>query len=70
MIRTVGELIAELQMYEDGREVRFATQPSYPLQHAIGGVAAVDLEEGRVVYIGAGDQLGYAPGVVSDALWF
>jgi hypothetical protein len=75
MIRTVGELIAELEQYDPDLPVRVAVQPGHPMENAVGSVAVVDVDESHgagdvhpVVYIGTGDQLGYLPGAVSDAL--
>jgi hypothetical protein len=68
MIRTVGELIAELEQYHEDTPVRIAEQPSYPFEHSIGGVGEADLTGGPVVYIAAGKQLGYLPQAAADVL--
>lgn len=36
---TVADLVAQLGEYPDDAVVRIATQPSYPLQHTLDGVA-------------------------------
>ncbi len=76
---TVGELIELLEAiadeHGDETEVRFAQQPSWPFENAIGGVVAVDeIHDERsgtdvtVAYIAEGKQLGYLPGAAKDAL--
>jgi len=69
---TVGDLIEELEGYPEDAEVRLAIQPSWPFEHSVSEVThsapEPDSEEGGVVYVGEGRQLGYLPGSVADAL--
>lgn len=84
---TIRDLIDQLESlaheYGDETEVRLATQPSWPFEHAVGRVEAVELCEDResdedealddetcsvVVYIGEGSQLGYLAGDAAQAL--
>ena len=69
---TVNEMIERLQELADGgmgdSELRLATQPNWPLQSHVGGIAAQEPEEDDtepgVVYICEGSQVydtPYAP---------
>lgn len=58
LIETLQELADELG---DDCEVRLATQPNWPFEHSIGELVAATGEDGAVVYIGEGQQLGYLP---------
>jgi hypothetical protein len=78
---TVNELIEILEQYDGEREVRLATQPTYPLAHTVGGVAGEeevdeedddgrrvvrdDMEADGPVFVLEGSQLGYA----NKSLW-
>jgi hypothetical protein len=84
----LNELIETLQQlaqeYGDETEVRLAVQPSWPFEHGIGRIEAVDLNGGEdedegegggagpdanvIVYIGEASQIGYLPGAASRAL--
>lgn len=74
---TVAELIERLNECDPNAEVRLATQPTYPLQSTLRGVAASedDGEDGfsqatGPVYLVEGSQDAnqpYAPGWVFDA---
>lgn len=59
------EMLEEIRNEGSGdMEVRIATQPTYPLAFAVGGVNIVGDEEDDeepVVYIGTGTPLDYAP---------
>ena len=61
---TVAELIEQLQDMNPEAEARIASQPSWPFENNIDSVEAVN----EIVYIGVGEQLGYLPGHVSEAL--
>ena len=66
---TIGELIAELEDLDEDMEVRFASQPAWPFEYSISGVAwTPDGESDRVVYLVEGDQLGYLPSEVKTEL--
>ncbi|WP_410647995.1 hypothetical protein [Amycolatopsis sp. cmx-4-54] len=76
-IATVGELIAAPDRYDPAAPLRLATQPGYPLEHLLARVACTpDRADGDspadtdqpVVWLGAGDQVGYVPAPVADAL--
>lgn len=72
----VSELIAMLEDCDPNAEVRLATQPNYPVQSHLRGVAMDDSEdadgfpaEGEVVYLVEGSQdydHPYAPSWVFD----
>ncbi len=76
-IATVGELIAALDRYDPATAVRLATQPDYPLEHLLARVACTpgradgdspaDADQ-PVVWLGAGEQVGYVPAPAADAL--
>ena len=80
---TVGELMEELEEYDENTEIRLAIQPSWPFEHTIGSIIEVDLQERReefvpvsaimepehlVVYLGQGGQIGYLPQPASEEL--
>jgi hypothetical protein len=82
---TLRDLIDRLtdlaEEYGEDTEVRLAFQPSWPFEHSIGEVAAVDPSEPHpqmeeddapgktpVVYLGEGSQLGYLPGAAAREL--
>jgi hypothetical protein len=76
-IATVGELIAALHRYDPATPIRFATQPGYPLEHTLGQVVCTpdDAEsdgtprtQPPVVWLSEGEQVGYLPGPVRNAL--
>ena len=56
-IETVGELIAVLQEYDPGAEVRMAIAPRWPMEHVLGEV----LDTGEVVWLGDGGRIGPLP---------
>lgn len=72
----IQDLIEQLQdlANEHGEdiEVRLAHQPQWAFEFSIGEVAVVEAEdsedEGAVVYIGEGEQLGYLSGAGAVAL--
>ena len=61
---TNEELIQELQYLDPEAEVRIAQQPSWPFEYDVNGV----VEIGGKVWLVEGDQLGYLPGQVKDAI--
>lgn len=74
-ITTVGEMIDELQEHDRNLPLRLAVQPGHAIEHTIAGVVAALVTpdhsgslETEVVYVGAGDQVGCLPRVVSDEL--
>ncbi|MEV6905993.1 hypothetical protein [Amycolatopsis sp. NPDC051071] len=76
-IATVGDLITALDRYNPAAPLRLATQPDYPLENLLARVAcAPDNADGDgpadtappVVWLGAGEQVGYVPAPVTDAL--
>jgi len=61
---TVEALIQALEDCDPHAEVRLAHQPSWPLQFAVDPdhpTAALDLEDGPVVFLREGEPLGYLP---------
>ncbi|GLY68739.1 hypothetical protein [Amycolatopsis taiwanensis] len=76
-INTVGELISALQRYDADTPVRWAHQPSWPMEYTIGQVVCTpdDADNGGhppigqpVVWLGQGRRVGYLPGIAGDAL--
>jgi hypothetical protein len=72
---TVEELIDQLQGFNPDSEVRFAAQPSYPMEYSLGETVEVVLGEededtAMVVYLSEGSQLGYLPGEACDELYW
>lgn len=66
---TVGDLLDLLDGFDEDVEVRLAQQPSYPLEYELGGAESVEDEDGvEVLYLIEGDQLGYLPHGVSEAI--
>jgi hypothetical protein len=61
---TVTDLIQHLEACDPDAEVRLAQQRAWPLEYAIDPTtltAQVDLDDGPVVYLTEGAQLGYLP---------
>lgn len=79
-IDTVGELIEALEAYDPDTSVRIAQQPSWPFEYTLGAVTCTpddihpdDLDGDTpppdpVVWLAEGHQVGYLPGIASQAL--
>jgi hypothetical protein len=76
-IATVGELIAALEHYDPTTPVRLATQPGYPLENLLARVTCTPngaeydgptRTDPPVVWLGAGEQVGYLPALAANAL--
>lgn len=68
-IDTVGDLIAALEDHDDDTPVRWAAQPAWPFAYTIGHVTDTNTDEAEpVVWLGEGEQVGYLPAHVADAL--
>jgi hypothetical protein len=76
-ITTVGKLIAALEQYDPATPIRLATQRGYPLEFTVGQVVCTpdDAEypgpartDPPVVWLGEGRQVGYLPGLATNAL--
>ncbi|SDN16535.1 hypothetical protein SAMN04488074_13731 [Lentzea albidocapillata subsp. violacea] len=75
-ITTVGELREALEPYDPTAPLQLATQPGYPLAHALTCVVSTlqDTDDDAppthayVVWLGAGEQVGYLPQVAVSAL--
>jgi hypothetical protein len=68
---TVTDLIQHLEGCDPDAEVRLAQQPTWPFEYAIDPTnlaVEVDLDDGPVVYLGEGAQLGYLPHTVRQQL--
>ncbi|WP_213232763.1 hypothetical protein [Caballeronia sp. NK8] len=65
---TAAELIEILEGVPPSAQVRFAHQPSWPMECRIGNVIEVLTDEGFMVYLGEGEQVGYLPGHVTESL--
>lgn len=63
------ELLAEAAEINPDMEVRIATQPSWPFEHAVGygsAIVELDSEEDAVFYIAEGNQIGYLPEAATE----
>lgn len=76
-IETVGDLIVTLECFDLDTRIRLASQPGWPFEYTIGGIALTpdDAEHNSTattdepgVWIGEGRQVGYLPGTASNAL--
>jgi hypothetical protein len=68
---TVTDLIQHLEGCDPDAEVRLAQQPAWPFEYAIDPTTPavkVDLDDGPVVYLTEGAQLGYLPHTVRHQL--
>lgn len=67
----VRDLIEELEQMiineeiDEYAEVRFASQPNYPLEYTLSSTMVVN--EGKV-YLGEGRQVGYLKGIIKEEL--
>jgi hypothetical protein len=59
---TVEELMELLQDMPPEAEVRFASQPSWPLDYQINNVITVETEDDVTVFLAQGEQVGYLCG--------
>jgi hypothetical protein len=76
-IDTVGDLQTALARYNPDTPIRWAAQPRHSLEYTIGQVVCTpDDAEGDgtvrtdspVVWLGAGEQVGYLPALAASAL--
>jgi hypothetical protein len=67
---TVAELLDQLADLDPNAPVRLAQQPAWPFEWTLAGVVGVDdlAEDGQVVYLVEGDQLGYLPDAAAELL--
>ena len=65
---TVEELMELLQDMPPEAEVRFASQPSWPLDYQIKDVITVESEDGCTVFLAEGEQVGYLTGEAATQL--
>ena len=63
-IQTVGDLIAELEQFDEDLPVAVATQPNYPMKYELGLVG----EDDGTVYVAVGVQEGYLPSSAAEVL--
>lgn len=71
-IRTVRDLINELEEFDPDAEVRLAIQPQWPFEHRIADVQSVPATDDRreVVYLADGGQVGYLSSEAREAVGF
>jgi len=66
---TVQELIEELNYVNSDAQIRFASQPNWPLEYSFSGPVEVEEEDGfPTVYLVEGSQLGYLPKEAKDEI--
>lgn len=68
---TVEMLMEILEDLDPDTEIRIAVQPNWPFEHCIEETSAVieDEEEGtRILYLAAGNQIGYLSDNVREEL--
>jgi hypothetical protein len=66
---TVQELIEELNYVNSDAQIRFASQPNWPLEYSFSGPVEVGDEDGfPTVYLVEGSQLGYLPKEAKDEI--
>lgn len=65
---TVAQLMAILEDCDPEAEVRLAHQPAWPFEYSVSAVEEYGTDDGPVVYIAEGSQLGYLPGEVREGL--
>ncbi len=65
---TVGQLKEVLEYYNEDMEVRFASQPNWPFEYSINDAVPVKTDNGEIIYLEEGTQLGYLPGEAKDEL--
>ena len=56
---TVNELKEVLEYHDGDMEVRFASQPNYPFEYSINDAVAVLTDDGDILYLEEGRQIGY-----------
>ena len=64
---TAQELIDILESMEPQTEIRFASQPNWPFEYEVRGT--VESEDGNILYLTEGDQLGYLPEEIKHQPW-
>jgi len=64
----VREIIEMLEDLDPNLEVRFASQPNYPLEYSIEDIVIIQSETKKVVYLSEGYQYGYLPSIVKEEL--
>jgi hypothetical protein len=77
-LATVGDAIAALSAYDPTTPLRIATQPCYPIEHLLARVVCTPNDAAEdddpaptdqpVVWLGAGEQVGYVPALAVNAL--
>ncbi len=65
---TVDELKEILEYYDGDMEVRFASQPNWPFEYSITDAVPVKTDDGEVMYLEEGHQIGYLPSEAKDEL--
>jgi len=65
---TVDELKEVLEYYDGDMEVRFASQPNWPFEYSINDAVLVKTDDGEVIYLEEGHQIGYLPSRAKDEL--
>ena len=65
---TINELKDLLEFYDGDMEVRFASQPNWPFEYSIIDAVPVSTDDGEIIYLEEGHQIGYLPSEVKDKL--
>jgi hypothetical protein len=67
-VKTVGELIERLSVFDPASEVRLAINPNFPFSHGIGDITASDERGKQTVFIGETGHQEHLPVPVAQAL--
>ena len=67
IVETLNDIVEDLAE-DENPEVRFAAQPSYPLEHSISDLVSVEIEGKDYIYFAEGGQTGYLNGAAREAL--
>jgi hypothetical protein len=65
---TVGDLLDYVRDLPDDTPVRLAQQPAWPFENHLGEPLVMETDDGDVVYLPEGGQVGYLPGDVASEL--
>jgi hypothetical protein len=67
----VRDLLEQLEFMPEDAEIRFASQPNYPMEYEVDDMFAVVQDKngkGEILYLSEGEQIGYLPSEVREEL--